>query len=102
MEDVLDLYAKSDDPRYPQVCLDESPRQLTSETRPPLPARPGHPARYDTEYKREGTANLFLFVQPLRGWRHVNVTPQRTHQDFAHQMRLLVDDYTERGHELRF
>ena len=78
LEDVLDLYAEPDDPRYPQVCFDESPVQLTSETRHPLPARPGHPARYDTEYKREGTANLVLFVQPLRGWRHVNVTSQRT------------------------
>jgi hypothetical protein len=75
------------------VCFDESPVQLTSETRHPLPTRPGHPARYDTEYKREGTANLFLFVQPLRGWRHVNVTKQRTKPDFAQQMRLLVDQY---------
>ena len=65
LEDVLDLYAEPDDPRYPQVCFDESPVQLTSETRHPLPARPGHPARYDTEYKREGTANLFLFCPTL-------------------------------------
>ena len=101
LEDVLDLYAEPDDPRYPQVCFDESPVQLTSETRHPLPARPGHPARYDTEYKREGTANLFLFVQPLRGWRHVNVTSQRTKRDFAQQMRLLVDDYFPTAERIR-
>jgi hypothetical protein len=101
LEDVLDLYAEPDDPRYPQVCFDESPVQLTSETRHPLPARPGHPARYDTEYKREGTANLFLFVQPLRGWRHVNVTKQRTKPDFARQMRLLVDQYFPTAERIR-
>lgn len=101
MEDVLDLYAEPDDPRCPQVCFDESPVQLTSETRRPLPARPGRPARYDTEYKREGTANLFLFVQPLRGWRHVNVTKQRTKPDFARQMRLLVDDYFPTAERIR-
>jgi hypothetical protein len=91
MEDVLDLYAAPDDPRYPQVCFDESPVQLTSATRCPLPVRPGQPACEDDEYKREGTANLFLFVQPLRGWRHVNVTARRTQQDFAQQMQFLVD-----------
>lgn len=100
-EDVLDLYAEPDDPRYPQVCFDDSPVQLTSETRHPLPARPGQPARYDSEYKREGTANLFLFVQPWRGWRHVNVTSQRTKQDFAQQRRLLVDRYFPTAERIR-
>jgi len=76
--------------------------QLTSETRQPLPAHPGQPARYDSEYKREGTANLFLFVQPLRGWRHVNVTKQRTKQDFAQQMRLLVDQYFPTAARIRW
>jgi hypothetical protein len=75
--------------------------QLTSETRHPLPACPGQPARYDSEYKREGTANLFLFVQPWRGWRHVNVTKQRTKQDFAQQMRLLVDQYFPTAERIR-
>ncbi len=101
MEDVLDLYAEPEDPRYPQVCFDESPVQMTSETRQPIPAQPGQPARYDTEYKREGTANLFLFVQPQRGWRHVNVTPQRTKADFVQQMRLLVDDYFPMAERIR-
>jgi DDE superfamily endonuclease len=91
MEDVLDVYAEPYDARRPQVCFDESPVQLLSETRQPLPARPGQPARYDYEYRREGTANLFLFVQPLRGWRHVNVTARRTKYDFAMQMQELVD-----------
>ena len=67
--------------------------QLSSETRRPLPACPGQPERYDCEYKREGTANLFLFVHPRRGWRQVNVTKQRTTPDFAPPMRLLVDPY---------
>ena len=101
MEDVLDLYAEPDDPRYPQVCFDESPVQLTGETRHPLPVRPGQVARYDSEYKREGTANLFLFIQPLRGWRHVNVTQQRTKRDFAEQMRLLVDEYFPTAERIR-
>jgi DDE superfamily endonuclease len=93
MEDVLDLYAEPYDAQHPQVCFDESPVQLVSETRSPLPVRPGQPACYDYEYKREGTANLFLFVQPLLGWRQVNVTTRRTKQDFAQQMKLLVDVY---------
>jgi hypothetical protein len=93
MEDVLDLYAEPYDAQHPQVCFDESPVQLLSETRSPLPVRPGQPACYDYEYKREGTANLFLFVQPLLGWRQVNLTTRRTKQDFAQQMKLLVDVY---------
>lgn len=93
MEDVLDLYAEPYDPQRPVVCFDESPVQLVSETRSPLPIRPGRIVCYDYEYKREGTANLFLFVQPLLGWRQVNVTARRTKQDFARQMKLLVDVY---------
>jgi hypothetical protein len=77
--------------RRPHVCFDERPGQLISETRHPLPARPGQPARYDDEYRREGTANLFLFVQPWRGWRHVNVTAHRTKHDCAVQRQELVD-----------
>jgi hypothetical protein len=101
MEDVLDLYAEPYDARRPQVCFDESPVQLVSETRHPLPLQPGRPACYDYEYKREGTANLFLFVQPLVGWRQVNVTAQRTKQDFAQQMRLLVDVYFPEAEVIR-
>jgi DDE superfamily endonuclease len=91
MEDVLDLYAEPYDPQYPVVCFDESPYQFISEVRQPLPVRPGHPARYDYEYRREGTCNLFMFFEPLRGWRHVKVTDRRTTQDFAYCMQDLVD-----------
>jgi len=92
MEDVLDLYAEPFDPECPVVCFDESPYQLIQETRSPWPTTPGRPHRYDYEYKRAGTANLFLLVQPLACWRHVVVTERRTGQDFAHQMRALVDE----------
>ena len=91
MEEVLDVYAEPYAGRRPQVCFDESPVPLISETRQPVPARPGQPTRYDYAYRREGTAHLFLFVQPLGGWRHVNVTPRRTKGDFARQMQALVD-----------
>jgi DDE superfamily endonuclease len=91
MEDVLDLYAEPYEPRYPVVCFDESPYQLISEVREPLPAMPGHPVRYDYEYRREGSCNLFMFLEPLQGWRHVKVTDRRTAQDFAHCMQDLVD-----------
>jgi hypothetical protein len=91
MEDVLDLYAEPYDPAYPVVCFDESPYQLISETRVPLPVEPGQPQRYDYEYKREGTCNLFLFFQPLDGWRHVKVTERRTAIDWAQCMQELVD-----------
>lgn len=91
MEDVLDLYAEPYDPARPKVNFDEASKQLIAETRTPLPAQAGRPARYDYEYERNGTRNLFLFTEPQAGWRHVNVTAQRTGLDFAHQMRWLVD-----------
>jgi len=91
MEDVLDLYAEPEDPQRPRVCFDECPYQLISETRQPLPVKPGQPARYDYEYRREGTCNLFMFVRPHTGWRHVQVTERRTKPDFAQCMKDLVD-----------
>jgi DDE superfamily endonuclease len=91
MEDVLELYAEEYQVDYPVVCFDESPYQLISETRVPVPAAPGQPARVDHEYRREGTCNLFMLVEPLRGWRHVDVTERRTTADFAAQMKALVD-----------
>ncbi len=91
MEDVLDLYAESHDARRPVVCFDEQPCQLVEEVRTPLPAAPGRPERVDYEYRRRGTCNLFLLFEPLAGWRHVEVTERRTAQDFAQQMRALVD-----------
>ncbi len=91
MEDVLDLYAEPYDPQRPVVCFDETSTQLLAETRPALPAQPGLPLRQDYEYRWEGTRNLFLACEPLAGWRQVAVTEQRTMQDFAQQMRWLVD-----------
>jgi hypothetical protein len=85
------LDAEPYDARRPHVCFDGSPVPLTSERRCPLPTGPAQTACYDYEYKREGTANLFRCVQPLRGWRQVNIPAQRTKQDFAPQMKLLVD-----------
>ena len=92
MEDVLDLYAEPYDPQRPVVCFDETSTQLLAETRAPLPPRPGRPQREDYEYVRAGTRNLFLTCEPRRGWRYVAITQRRTMQDFAHQMRSLVDE----------
>ena len=91
-EDVLDLYAEPYDPQWPEVCFDESSTQLLADVREPLPAKPGRPKRQDYEYRREGTSNLFLFCEPLTGWCHVAVTERRTIEDFAHQMRWLMDE----------
>ena len=92
MEDVLDLYAEPFDPQRPVVCFDETSTQMVSDARPALPAEPGQPRREDYEYRREGARNLFLACEPLAGWRLVAVTQRRTMQDFAHQMRWLVDE----------
>ena len=91
MEDVLDVYALPLDPQHPQVCFDERPVQLLSDVYEPLPAQPGQARRYDYEYERQGTANLFVMCQPLAGWREVKVTGQRKKVDFAHCMKDLVD-----------
>ena len=91
MEDVLDLYGEEPDPMRPVVCFDESPNQLIGEVRAPIPAAPGRPERYDCEYRRNGTVNLFVFLDAHRPWRHVKVTDQRTARDFAECMRELVD-----------
>jgi transposase len=91
MEDVLAVYERPYDARFPQVCMDETSKQLVGETRTPLPAAPGQPARIDYEYERHGVRNLFLFVEPLRGWRQVAVTERRTKRDWALAIRELVD-----------
>ncbi len=91
MEDVLDVYTRPYDARVPQVCMDETSKQRVGETRVPIPAAPGQPRRYDTEYERQGTSNLFMFVEPLRGWRHVRVTERRTKREWAHAIKDLVD-----------
>ena len=91
MEDVLDLYAEAPDPQRPVVCFDESPTQLIGEVRQPIPAAPGQLERYDYEYRRNGTANLFVFLDAHRPWRKVKVTDRRTAATSPHCMRDLVD-----------
>jgi DDE superfamily endonuclease len=91
MEDVLDVYTRPHDPARPLVCLDETSKQLVAETRTPEAMQPGQPARHDYEYKRNGTANLFMLFAPLEGWRHVEATERRTAVDYAKILRDLAD-----------
>ena len=91
MEDTLDVYKQPYDPSYPTVCMDESSKQQVKEICKPIPAEPGQPERYDTQYERNGVSNLFMFFEPLAGWRHVEVTDKRTAVDWAYQIRDLVD-----------
>ena len=101
MEDVLDLYGETPDPARPVVCFDESPTQLIGEVRAPIPAAPGQPQRYDYEYRRNGTVNLFVFLDAHRPWRHVKVTDRRTAKDFAECMRELVDVHFPQADRIR-
>jgi transposase len=101
MEDVLDLYAEPADPLRPVVCFDETPRQLIGEARVPIRAEPGKPRRSDYEYVRNGTANVFMFVDVNRPWRHAKVTDRRTCVDFAVCMRDLVDDHYPEAERIR-
>ena len=101
MEDVLDLYAEAYDPLRPVVCFDERPVQLVDETRVPMARAPGRGERFDYEYRRCGTANLYLILEPLGGWRKVTVTEQRTNIEFAHQMRNLVDRHFPNAERIR-
>jgi DDE superfamily endonuclease len=91
MEDILDVYQTPYDPQVPVVCMDEQPVQLIKETRQPLPAAPGQPEKVDYEYERNGTANIFLFTEPLQGTRHVHVTEHRTAVDWATEIRDLLE-----------
>ena len=91
MEDVLAVYTRPRDPDYPLVCLDETSKQLLAETRLPIPMKRGRPARFDYEYERNGTANLFMMFAPLEGWRHVKVTDRHTAVDYAHVLKELAD-----------
>jgi hypothetical protein len=92
MEDVLEVYHRPYDPMRPQVCLDEASKQLVGEVVQPIPAVPGHAERFDYEYVRNGTANLFMISEPLVGWRHVAVTERRTAKDLAEVLRWLAED----------
>ena len=94
MENVLEAYKRPYDPKHPVVCMDEKPKQLVKETRTPIACGPGRVECFDFEYERNGTANVFLFVGPLRGWRRLEVTQRRTRIDWAHQIQRLIDtDY---------
>lgn len=93
MEDVLDVYKRPFDEKRPVVCMDESSKQLTKETRTPIPEQPGQPERYDTEYERNGTGNIFLASEPLAGKRQIKITDHRKRQDFAEFIKELVDDH---------
>lgn len=93
MEDVLEVYTRPYDPQRPQICMDELNRQLIGETRTPVPAAPGQPARNDYEYIRNGVANVFMFFEPLAGRRELFVTERRTMIDWAHTIRHLVDHH---------
>lgn len=91
MESVLEVYQRSYHDDFPVVCLDEAMKQLVKETIEPVAAKPGQPQRVDYKYERNGTANLFMLCEPMTGWRHVKVTPQRTAIDYAHLLKDLVD-----------
>ena len=91
MENVLEAYHQPYDLKRPLICMDEANKQLVQETRTPIAAEPGQPERFDYEYERNGTANIFMFCEPLQGWRHVNVTERRTKIDFAHQIKELLE-----------
>jgi DDE superfamily endonuclease len=93
MEEILDIYTKPYDPQCPQVCMDEMSTQLIGEVRAPLPVRPGKSLKYDTEYKRNGTANIFMAFEPLAGKRATQVTDQRTKVDWAYFIQALVDTH---------
>jgi hypothetical protein len=91
MEDILEVYHRPHDPACPLVCLDETSKQLIKETRAPIPARPGRPARTDYEYERNGTANIFMLFAPLEGWRHVEITDRHAAVDYAHLLKDVSD-----------
>lgn len=91
MENVLEVYTRPRDPKRPLVCLDETSKQLVAETRAPLPMKPGCPARFDYEYKRNGVANIFMLFSPLEGWRAAKITERRTAIDYAQVLKALSD-----------
>ena len=92
MEDVLEVYERPKNEKRPLVCMDECPKQLIGEKRLPIATKPGKPERFDTEYVRNGTCNLFIFTAPLLGWRRTTVTERRTQEDWAKEIKRLVDE----------
>jgi transposase len=100
MEGVLAVYTRPYDAMRPLVCVDETSKQLVAETRSPMTMKPGRPARYDYEYRRSGTANLFMAFAPLEGRRHVKVTARRTRIDYAHFLRDLADTHFREAQQI--
>ena len=100
LEDVIEVYHRPHDPDRPVVCVDETSKQLIVETRTPIPAKPGQPRRVDYEYKRNGTANLFMMFAPLEGWRDVKVTDQRAAVDYAQVLKELSDKHFPRASKI--
>lgn len=101
MEDILDLYEEEYSATEPVVCMDEVSRQLIGEAKRPLPAKPGHPMRVDYEYRRKGTVNIFVFVQPRKGWRMVKVTDRRTKNDWGHVICELLEKHFPKAKKIR-
>jgi len=93
MEDVLEIYHRSYNEEIPVICMDEKPYQLLDEKRQPIPMKPGNPKLFDSQYIRNGTCSIFIFTEPLKGWRHVDVSERRTKKDWADQVRILLEDY---------
>jgi DDE superfamily endonuclease len=100
MEDVLEVYQRPRDPACPMVCVDETSKQLIAETRVPITAKPGRPARHDYEYERNGTANLFMMFAPLEGTRHVKVTDRHAAVDYAHVLKELSDTHFPKAEKI--
>jgi len=100
MEDVLEVYQRPRDPAYPMVCVDETSKQLIAETRVPITAKPGRPARHDYEYERNGTANLFMMFAPLEGSRHVKVTDRHAAVDYAQVLKELSDTHFPKAEKI--
>ena len=91
MEDVLEVYSRPYNPTKPVICMDEKPYQLLGEVREPIPAKPGEVVKIDSEYEREGTCIIFIFTEPLAGWRYVKALERRTKIDWAHQVKWVLD-----------
>ena len=101
MEDILDLYCQAYDADYPVVCMDEKPYQLLGEIREPIPMRPGKPRKVDAEYVRNGTCSIFVFTEPLRGWRYANAHKRRTKVDWAMEIRWLLEEKYPQAKKVR-
>lgn len=93
MEEVLEVYQEPYDPQCPVICMDEKPFQLLDEVRQPIPMKPAKPQREDSEYERNGTCSIFIFTEPLAGWRHVDVKSRRTRIEWAEQVKALLDEH---------